>query len=98
MARARSRAQRTTKAATTASKRAVGQAGAERAETVDAGVAAAERLLDAGARAVEPDVPNPGTADEEWTKTQVDNRAQELDVDRRSSLFKKQLAAALRAA
>lgn len=94
----RSGAQRTVKTAADASKQAVGQARAEMAQTVDAGVDATERLLDAGTRAVDPDVPSAGLAYEQWTKAQLYDRAQELDVDGRSSMSKKQLIVALRAA
>jgi hypothetical protein len=95
---ARSGATRTAKTAATAVKQTAGQARAEVTQTVDAGVEATERLLDAGTRAVDPDLPNSGAPYETWTKEQLYHRAQDLDIDGRSSMTKKQLVSALRAA
>jgi len=89
---------RTAKMAGDTARQTAGQIRAETAQTVDAATQATERLLDEGSRAIDPDRPNPGVPYGQWTKAQLYDRAQELDLDGRSSMTKKQLVAALRAA
>lgn len=87
---------RTAKVAGDTARQTAGQVRAETAQTVDAASKAAEQLLDEGARAIDPDRPNPGVPYGQWTKAQLYDRAQELDIDGRSSMTKKQLVSALR--
>jgi len=86
---------RTAKTASDAARQTAGQVRAETAQTVDAATQATERLLDEGALAIDADRPNPGVPYGQWTKAQLYDRAQELDLDGRSSMTKKQLVAAL---
>ena len=66
--------------------------GAAVADTVDH---EANRVVDRATDAVD-GVPAPGTPYEQWTREQLYQRAQELDVDGRSTMSKAQLVEALR--
>ena len=88
---------RTAKVAGDTARQTAGQVRAETAQTIDAATDAAEQLLNDGTQAVDPDRPNPGVPYSQWTKAQLYERAQDLDVDGRSSMTKKQLVTALRA-
>ncbi len=88
---------RTAKVAGDTARQTAGQVRAEAEQTIDAATQAAEQLLDDGAQAVDPDRPNPGVPYSQWSKAQLYERAQQLDVDGRSSMSKKQLVTALRA-
>ena len=94
---ARSTAERTTRQATVGAKEVVGQA---RAQRRDAG-ARLERTADRSAQraidAVDPS-PSSGTPYEQWSKAELYERAQELEIDGRSTMSKKELIKALRAA
>lgn len=59
---------------------------------------ATTRLLDDATDAVDPSPAPSGVAYEKWTKSDLSDRAQELDIDGRSAMSKKQLIAALRSA
>lgn len=93
---ARAAVDRTTEAVRTSAKQAAGQARAEAGQVVDAASSAAEQLLDEGTQAVDPDRPNPGIPYARWTKSQLYDRAQELDIEGRSAMTKKELVEALR--
>jgi hypothetical protein len=94
---ARSTAERTAKRASVGAKEVTGQA---RAQGREAG-ARIERTADRSARraidAVDP-TPSSGTPYEQWSKAELYERAQELDIDGRSTMSKKELITALRAA
>jgi cell division septum initiation protein DivIVA len=93
----RSAASQTIERASSGAKEVVGQAraqgeraGAEIDEVLDR---TADRAIDA----VDP-APSSGTPYEQWTKSELYERAQELDVEGRSNMSKRELIAALRAA
>lgn len=73
-----------------------------RGQVLAQGERAADQIDDAANQAVDraidvvDDSPAPGTPYEQWTKEQLYNRAQELDIDGRSSMSKSQLVKALR--
>lgn len=95
---ARSAAQRTSKVAGTTTKQTIGQAKRQASVTGAAGREAAAELLDDATATVDPDASPRGIAYEEWTKSDLYDRAQELDIDGRSTMSKRQLIAALRSA
>lgn len=92
----RSAADRTMTQARTGAREVAGQARAQG----DQASAELDRIADRTARratsAVD-DSPSTGTPYEEWTKDELYERAQELDIDGRSSMSKRQLITALRA-
>lgn len=95
---ARSAVQRTSKVAETTAKQTIGQAKRQARVTGTASRDAAGDLLDDATTSVDPDASPRGIAYEEWTKSDLYDRAQELDIDGRSSMSKHQLIAALRSA
>jgi hypothetical protein len=95
---ARSAVERTSKVAETTVKQTVGQAKRQAGATAAASRDATGELLDDAAAAVDPDASPRGIAYENWTKSDLYDRAQELDIDGRSSMSKRQLIAALRSA
>lgn len=91
----RSAVSRTTATARTGAKEVAGQTraqGKRAAERVDQ---AANRTVDRATNVVE-NAPAPGTPYESWTKEQLYERAQSLDIDGRSTMNKQQLIKALR--
>lgn len=94
---ARSAVERTSQVAQTTAKQTVGQARAQGSRTVDAAASATTGLLDDATATVDPDAAPRGIAYEEWTKAELYDRAQELDLEGRSTMSKPELVAALRA-
>ena len=92
---AESVASRVGASAQSGAKEVVGQAKAQAAATVDTFEDEAISLLDDAADA---DSDAPSGAYETWTKAELYERAQELDIDGRSSMTKTELISALRAA
>ena len=74
-----------------------GQSQAQGKKVSKAASARATKVVDSAIDAVE-DKPGTGKPYEQWTKAELVERAQELDIDGRSGLNKKQLIAALRVA
>ena len=74
-----------------------GQSKAQGKKVSRAATARATKVVDSAIDAIE-DKPGTGKPYEQWTKAELVERAQELDIDGRSGLNKKQLIAALRAA
>lgn len=95
---ARSAVERTSKVAETTAKQTIGQAKRQAGATTAASRQATGELLDDATAAVDPDASPRGIAYEQWTKSDLYERAQELDIDGRSSMSKRQLIAALRSA
>lgn len=93
---ARSAVDRTGKMAETTAKETVGQARTQTSRTAGAAARATGDLLDDATHAVDPDAAPQGVAYEKWTKSELYDRAQELDIDGRSSMSKQQLIKALR--
>lgn len=93
----RSAADRTATTVQRNTREAVGQARAQAGRSVDSAERAATALLDDASRAVEPDENRPAAL-ERWTKEDLYERAQELDIDGRSAMNKTQLVKAIRAA
>lgn len=83
------------KSGETAMKATIGQARAQARITSDTAVSESERLADAvdDKADTSPDGPY-----ESWTKNELYDRAQELDIEGRSTMSKQQLVKALRAA
>ncbi len=94
----KSAVERTTKMAETTAKQTVGQAKQQATATATAARNATGELLDDATATVDPDAAPRGIAYEEWTKSDLYDRAQELDIDGRSSMSKRQLINALRSA
>lgn len=93
----RSATQRTVDELTSNSKEVVGQARAQGRR----GAAQLDDVVDSTARrAIDTvdDSPSSGTPYEQWSKADLYERAQELDIDGRSTMSKKQLITALRSA
>jgi hypothetical protein len=91
----------TARAADTArrnSREASGQAQAQARRTARSAGQTADALLDDATRAIEPADDGRPAALEQWTKADLYERAQELDIDGRSSMSKKQLVRAIRSA
>ncbi len=95
---AKSAVERTTNVAQTTAKQTAGQAKRQAAMTAAATRDATAELLDDATATVDPDAAPRGIAYEEWTKSALYDRAQELDIDGRSTMSKRQLIAALRSA
>lgn len=93
---ARSAVDRTGKMARNTAKETVGQARTQSSRTVGAAARATGDLLDDATRAIDPDAAPQGVAYEEWTKSDLYDRAQELGIEGRSSMSKQQLIKALR--
>lgn len=93
----RSATQRTVDELTANTKEVVGQARAQgrrgAAEIDDVADSTARRAVDAV-----DDGPSSGTPYEQWSKADLYERAQELDIEGRSAMSKRELIAALRAA
>jgi len=95
---ARSAVERTSSTAQRTSKQTVGQARAQAKITGKAARRSATALLDDATRAIEPDGDGKTAALDGWTKADLYERAQELDIDGRSSMSKRELVRALRSA
>ena len=95
---ARAAAERTTDVARSAAKQTVGQARAQAERTTDAAQHATRELLDDATAAVDPDAAPRGRSYDSWTKSELYDRAQVLDIDGRSAMSKSELIAALREA
>lgn len=95
---ARSAVRRTSMVARTTAKQTIGQAKRQASATGAASRTAAGELLDDATAAIDPDASPRGIAYEDWTKSELYERAQELDIEGRSSMSKRQLIAALRSA
>lgn len=92
----RSAVERTTRTAQNTGAEATGQARTQARRTAEQAQRSSTALLDDATRAVEPaDDGRPASLDD-WTKAELYERAQELDVEGRSSMSKKQLIRALR--
>jgi len=90
----RSAFDRTAKAARDNTNEAVGQARAQTSRSGRAAERGAVALLDDAARAVEPSDGSPAALDE-WTKAELYDRAQELDIPGRSTMDKRELIDAI---
>lgn len=95
---ARSAVERTSSTAQRTSKETIGQARAQAKITGKAARQSATALLDDATRAIEPDGDGKPAAIDDWTKAELYERAQELDIDGRSSMSKAELVRALRSA
>ena len=93
---ARSAVERTTETARRTSKETVGQARAQGKRTASAAQSSATALLDDATRAIQPDDDGRPASLDDWSKTDLYERAQELDIEGRSSMSKRQLVSALR--
>ena len=93
---ARSAAERTAATARESAKQTAGQARAQAKRTRDRAERETEGLIDDAVEAVESNGRRRGVPYEEWTKDELYERAQELDLDGRSSMTKQQLVDALR--
>jgi len=95
---AHSSAERTSSTAQRTSKETIGQARAQAKITGKAARRSATALLDDATRATEPDGDGRPVALEGSTKADLYERAQELDIDDRGSMSKRELVRALRSA
>jgi tetrahydromethanopterin S-methyltransferase subunit G len=95
---ARSAVERTSGTARRTSKEAVGQARAQGRRTGEAAEEAATALLDDATRAMEPEGDGMPAALDDWTKAELYERAQELEIDGRSTMSKRELVRAIRSA
>ena len=95
---ARSAVERTSSTAQRTSKETIGQARAQAKITGKAARQSATALLDDATRAIEPHCDGKPAAIDDWTKAELYERAQELDIDGRSSMSKAELVRALRSA
>lgn len=93
---ARSAVERTSKTARRTSKEAVGQARAQGRRTGEAAEQSATALLDDATRAMEPEGDDKPAALDDWTKAELYEQAQELDIDGRSTMSKRELIRAIR--
>lgn len=94
---AKSAVERTAKMAESTAEQTAGQATSQIATTADTAREATGELLDDAIAATDPDAIPRGIAYEEWTKSDLYDRAQALDIDGRSSMTKRELIDALRA-
>ena len=92
----RSAVERTATTATTGAREVSGQVEAQGAKVARAASTESNRVVTRATRAVS-DLPSQGTPYEQWTREQLYERAQQLDIDGRSGMSKKQLITALRA-
>lgn len=95
---AKSAVERTSKMAESTAKQTIGQATSQMGSTAATAREATADLIDDATAATDPDAAPRGIAYEEWTKSDLYDRAQALDIDGRSSMTKRELIAALRAA
>jgi len=95
---AKSAVSRTAKVAESTAKQTTGQAKRQARATADAAHDAANELVDDATISVDPDAHPRGVAYEEWTKSDLYDRAQELDLEGRSTMSKPELISALRSA
>ena len=95
---ARSAVERTSSTAQRTSKETIGQARAQAKITGKAARRSTTALLDDATRAIEPDGDDKPAAIDDWTKAELYERAQELEIDGRSSMSKAELVRALRSA
>lgn len=93
----RSAVDRTASQASKGAKEVAGQAKAQGRIASDKIDSTTKRTADRAVKAVDHS-PSTGTPYEQWTKEALYDRAQELDLDGRSTMSKKQLITALRAA
>ncbi len=91
----RSAVDRTVEQAATGAKEVTGQARAQGRQASAKIDRVATRTADRAIDVVD-DAPSSGTPYESWTKDDLYQRAQELDIDGRSTMSKKELIAALR--
>lgn len=94
---ARSAVERTAKTARDAANEVAGQNRAQTERTGDAAREATTALLDEATRAMDPDT-DTAAALEDWTKSELYDRAQALDIEGRSNMTKDELISAIRAA
>lgn len=87
--------ERTVKTARDGSREVTGQVMAQGSRVGETISTQANRTADAALRAVS-DKPASGTAYEQWTKTQLIERARDVDLEGRGSMNKAELIAALR--
>lgn len=95
---ARSAVDRTSTTAQRTTKETVGQARAQSKRTAQQARRSTTALLDDATRAVEPDDAGKPASLDDWTKADLYERAQELDIEGRSSMSKRELVRALRSA
>ncbi len=95
---ARSAAERTSTTARRATKETIGQARAQSRRTGVAAERSATALLDDATRAMEPEGDGRPAVLDDWTKAELYERAQELDIDGRSTMSKRELIRAIRSA
>lgn len=93
----RSAAERTAETARRNTREAVGQSKAQTARTARQAGRSTVALLDDATRAVEPDGDGRPASLDDWTKAELYDRAQELDIDGRSTMNKQQLIRSIRA-
>ncbi len=95
---ARSAVERTSSTARRTSKETIGQARAQTKRTGAAAQTATTALLDDAARAIDPDGDGRPASLQDWSKAELYERAQELEIEGRSSMSKPELVRALRSA
>jgi hypothetical protein len=94
----RSAVERTSSTARRTAKEAIGQTRAQTERTGRVAESSAGTLLADATSAIEPeDGARPASLDD-WTKTELYERAQELDIEGRSSMSKRELVRAIRSA
>ena len=96
LGQARSAVERTTAMARRTTNETVGQARAQGKRTATAAQSSATALLDDATRAIEPDGDGKPASLDNWSKADLYERAQELDIEGRSSMSKRQLVTAIR--
>jgi hypothetical protein len=94
----RSAAVRTSSTARRTTKEAIGQTRAQTERTARVAESSAGALLADATRAVEPDDGGTPASLDDWTKAQLYERAQALDIEGRSSMSKSELVRAIRSA
>ncbi len=94
----RSAVDRTTDTASRTTKETVGQARAQATRTGHAAEESTTALLDDATRALEPDGDGKPAALDDWSKAELYERAQELEIEGRSSMSKRELVRAIRSA
>ncbi len=92
----RSAVERTSSTARRTSKEAIGQTRAQTKRTGRAAQTSATALLDDASRAIEPDGDGRPASLDDWTKADLYERAQQLDIDGRSTMSKRELVQAIR--
>lgn len=94
----RSAVDRTATTASRTTKETVGQARAQATRTGEAARGSTTALLDDATRALETDGDGKPAALDDWTKAELYERAQELEIEGRSSMSKRELVRAIRSA